>query len=67
MKFQDHVLGKLIIHDIIPVIDLLRQKFRATFSSMFNQQLLLDCGVIPEIEAGDLQRSDEFFNFITYK
>lgn len=66
-EFLDHVLGKLVIHDIIPAIDLLRRRFRATFSSMFNQELLFSCGVIPEIEAGDLQRSDEFFNSITYK
>jgi len=66
-EFTDHVLGKLIIEDIIPTIDLLRRRFRATFSSMFNQELLYRCGVFPEVEAGDLQRSDEFFNSITYK
>ena len=66
-EFLDHVLGKLIIEDIIPVIDILRRKYRATFSSMFNQELLFSRGVIPEVEAGDLLRSDEFFDSITYK
>jgi len=66
-EFLDHVLGKLIMEDIIPVIDILRRKYRATFSSMFNQELLFSRGVIPEVEAGDLLRSDEFFDSITYK
>ena len=66
-EFLDHVLGKLVIQDIIPTIDLLRWQFRATFSSMFTQELLFSCGVIPEIEAGHLERSNEFFNSITYK
>ena len=65
--FLDHTLGKLVIQDIIPAIDLLRHRFRTTFSSMFYQELLYSHGVIPDVEAGDLQRSDEFFNSITYK
>jgi hypothetical protein len=34
---------------------------------LFSQSLLLSRGVIPEIEAGDFERSDEFFNSITFK
>ncbi|KAF8956392.1 hypothetical protein BDZ97DRAFT_1925585 [Flammula alnicola] len=62
----DHTLGKLVIQDIIPVIALSRTQFRVAFSTMFTQELLISRGVLPEIEAGDLQRSDEFFNSITY-
>lgn len=67
IALADHPLGKMIIQDIIPAISLLRQQFRITFSTLFSQSLLLSRGVIPEIEAGDFERSDEFFNSITFK
>jgi hypothetical protein len=57
----------MVVQDIIPAISLLRQQFRITFSTLFNQGLLFSRGVIPEIEAGDFERSDEFFNSITFK
>jgi hypothetical protein len=57
----------MIIQDIIPAVSLLRQQFRLTFSTFFSEGLLFSRGVIPEIEAGDFERSDEFFNSITFK
>ncbi|KAF8868750.1 hypothetical protein CPB84DRAFT_1857181 [Gymnopilus junonius] len=62
----DNSLGKLVIQDIIPVISILRGKFHITLSTLFSLELLISKGVIPEIEAGALERSDEFFDSITY-
>jgi len=65
--FPEEPLGKLVIQDIIPAISVLRQQFRFLFSTIFSQELLFSKGVIPEVEAGDFLRSDQFFDSITYK
>jgi hypothetical protein len=65
--FLEDTLGTLVIQDIIPAITMLRQQFRVLFSTIFSQELLFSNGVIPVVEGGDLVRSDEFFNAITYK
>ena len=65
--FPEEPLGKLVIQDIIPAISMLRQQFRFLFSTIFSQELLFSKGVIPEVEAGDFLRSDQFFDSITYK
>jgi hypothetical protein len=57
----------MVVQDIIPAISLLRQQYRMTFSTLFSQGLLFSRGVIPEIEAGGFERSDEFFDSITFK
>lgn len=66
-SIPEHPLGKLVIQDIIPAIELLRKRQRIRFSTMFSQELLFGKGVIPGVEFGELQRSDEFFDSITYK
>jgi hypothetical protein len=64
---SDHSLGKLVLRDIIPAVSLVRSCIRLTFSSIFCPEILQLRGVIFSVEAGDIGRSDEFFNAITYK
>ncbi|PPQ97260.1 hypothetical protein CVT26_000652 [Gymnopilus dilepis] len=62
----NHVLGKLVIQDIIPAVRELQRICRVKFSTVFNETLLFAKGVPPFTEAGDLTRSDEFFDNITF-
>ncbi|KAF8168941.1 hypothetical protein BJ912DRAFT_924480, partial [Pholiota molesta] len=54
--------GQLVIKDIIPAISRMRNKYRITFSTMFNQPLLKSQNTLPTVEFGDFARSDMFFN-----
>jgi hypothetical protein len=60
-------LGRAVIEDIIPAIAMLRQRHRVLFPTMFSSQLLLSNGVPPFVEISDLERSDEFFDKITFE
>jgi hypothetical protein len=60
-------LGQVVLQDIIPAIAILRQRHRILFPSIFSTNLLLSSGVPPVAEISDLQRSDEFFDKISFK
>ncbi|KIM35959.1 hypothetical protein M413DRAFT_32093 [Hebeloma cylindrosporum] len=59
-------LGKAVVNDIIPAIAVLRKKNRITFTSLFNNNLLVSHGVLPDLEASDLTLSDQFFDSLTF-
>lgn len=75
-KIDKTGLPELVCNSIIPAIAMLRQKYRLTMSTIFQYKLNpinglpIDNGLLllsDRIEVGDLFRSDEFFNSITYK
>lgn len=63
----DYTLGQAVINDIIPAIAILRRRHRIRFPTLFTSQLLFSTGVLHFIEISDLERSDEFFDKITFK
>jgi hypothetical protein len=63
----DSVDGQLVIKDIIPAISRMRNKYRITFSTMFNQPLLKSQNTLPTVEFGDFARSDMFFNQMIFE
>lgn len=56
-----------MINDIIPAIALLRKNNRITFISLFNSNLLLSRGILPDLDASDFTKSDGFFDSLTFK
>jgi len=63
----DIPLGKAVIKDIIPAIAKLRMDNRITFNSLFTTRLLFSHGILPDLDASDLMRSDAFFDSLTFK
>ena len=63
----DHPLGKLVIQDIIPAVRAMQKRCDLVFGRMFNESLLISYGALPFKRAGDMTRSDEFFDNITFK
>jgi hypothetical protein len=63
----DCTLGNAVVNDIIPAIAILRQRHHIPFPIMFSPGLLFSNGVLPVVEISDLERSDEFFDNITFK
>jgi len=64
---SDSTLGQAVVNDIVPAIAILRQRHRMLFPTMFSSNLLLSNGVPPFVEISDLERSDEFFDRITFE
>jgi hypothetical protein len=63
----DYTLGQAVVNDVIPAIEILRQRHRVLLPTMLSSQLLFSHGVLPIVEISDLERSDEFFDRITFK
>lgn len=61
---REDPLGRLVLNCIIPAVSALRKQVGMTFSTMFSQQLLRNVGIKGDIEAGDLDMSDRFFDVI---
>lgn len=61
---KDDPLGRLVIDCIIPAVSALREQVKITFSTMFSEQLLQHVGIRGDIEAGNLDMSDKFFDLI---
>lgn len=63
----DTDMGQDIIGRLIPLIDYLRRRIPLTMSTMFSRSLLKDLGLTGDIDCGNLDDSDKFFDSIRRK
>lgn len=61
---QDDALGRLVLDTIIPAVASLRSQVRIKFSTMFSLELLEQAGIAGDIDCGNLDESDRFFEGI---